>query len=269
MNRRQFVQIVLGSSVLSSYSASALLLAGSGDVIMAIFPGTGAKDIDSRLFSDYTRPLTTAIAAKVGHKVYAESYHSFSLIKNVIENSRADVLFVPPTLAVSAMQQGYEPVARVKDFLTGMMIKRKGEVVKRVAMTGVDSWPGLMGRYLLTEHKLNLTTSVETVKNQEAVAFLLDQKAVQAGVLATPKANAMIATGQYEAWYPLTSTPGFTLLLHSKLMAKYGAPMGQTMLTLSAPAIDGLQALIPIPIKQFVPCGRQDYEILKKIMALY
>lgn len=267
MNRRRFVQVLLGTSMLSGYSAQALMLEGNGDFIMAIFPGTGAKDIDSRLFADYTHPLTAALAAKVGHKVYAESYRSFSLIKNVIDNGRADMLLVPPTLAVVAMQHGYEPVVRSKDYLSGVMIKRKGETVKRIAMTGADSWPGLMGRYLLAERKLGPSSMIESVKNQEAVVFLLEQKAVQAGVLATYKANAMIATGQYEAWYPLTSTPGFTLLLHNKLMAKYAEPVSQTMLSLPAPAIDGLQTLIPATIKQFVPCGRQDYEILKKIVA--
>ncbi|WP_157662726.1 phosphate/phosphite/phosphonate ABC transporter substrate-binding protein [Sulfuriferula sp. AH1] len=268
MNRRRLVQVLLGTAMLPSYSAHALLLAGSGDLIMAIFPGTGAADIDLRSFKDYTHPLTAAIADKIGKKVYAESYRSFSLIKNVIDNARADVLFVPPTLAVNAMQHGYEPVVRVKDFLTGMLIKRKGETVTRIAMTGPDSWPGAMGLYLIAERKLGTPAMVETVKNQDAVVFLLKQGAVQAGVLGTKIANNMIATGQYEAWFPLTSTPGFTLLMHQKLMAKYAEPISQTMLSLSAPAINGLQTLIPATIKQFVPCGRQDYEILKKIAAV-
>lgn len=267
MNRRGFVQAVLGAAMLPSYSAHALMLAGSGDLIIAVFPGTGAPDVDSRLFRDYTRPLTAAIAAKIGKKVYAESYHSFSLIRNVIDNARADMLFVPPTLAVMAMQHGYEPIVRVKDFLSGVMIKRKGETVKKVAMTGPDSWPGAMGLHLIAEHKLGATVSVETVKTQEAVVFLLEQKAAQAAVLGTKKAESMIATGKYEVWYPLTSTPGFTLMLHEKLMTKYAEPISQTMLSLSAPAIDGLQTLIPATIKQFVPCGRQDYEILKKIVV--
>jgi hypothetical protein len=165
-----------------------------------------------------------------------------------------------------AMNQGYEPIVRAKDFLTGIMVKRKGETVTRIAMTGPDTWPGLMGLHLIAERKLGTPAMVETVKNQDAVTFLLKQGAVQAGVLGTKIANTMIATGKYEAWHPLTSTPGFTFLLHEKLMAKYADPIGQTMLSLPPAAINGLQALIPATIKQFVPCGEQDYDILKKIV---
>lgn len=267
MNRRGFVQVLLGASMLPSYSANALLLSGSGDLILAVVPGTGAIDVDSSLFKNYTHPLTEAITVKIGKKVYPESYHSFSLIKEVINNARADILFVPPTLAVKAMQHGYEPIVRAKDFLTGAMIKRKDKTVTRIAMPGPDSWPGVMGLHLIAERKLGTPSMVETVKNQDAVIFLLKQGAVQAGVLGTKMANTMIATGQYEAWYPLTSTPGFTLLLHEKLMAKYAEPISQTMLALSPAAIDGLQALIPATIKQFVPCGEQDYNVLKKIVV--
>lgn len=265
MNRRNFVQALLGASILSTHSAHALLLAGNGDLILAIFPGTGAADIDTQLFKEYTQPLTNALSSKIGKKVYAESYRSFSLIKNVIDGNRADVLFVPPTLAVTAMQHGYKPLVRLKDFLSGVMIKRKGETVKRIAMTGSDSWPGAMGRYLMAQHKLDPVSMIEPVNNQDAVVFLLEQKVVQAGVLAIRKANSMVATGKYEIWYPLTSTPGFTLLLHDKLMAKYAEPISQTMLSLGTPAIDGLQRLMPANIRQFVPCGAQDYEILKQI----
>ena len=267
MNRRKFVQVLLGSSALSTYAARALMLEGNGDLLMAIYPGTAAQSIDSGLFSDYTRPLNVAMAAKVGHKVYVEYYRSFSLIKNVIENNRADVLLVPPTLAVRAMQAEYEPVVRVKDFITGMVIKRKGEIVKRIAMTPADTWPGLMGRQLLAERKLGSIVTVDTVGTQDVVKYLLEQKTVQAGVMITPNAKAMLATGQYEVWYPLNSTPGFTVLLHNKLMGKYAESIRQTMLSLSAPAINGLQTLIPAPIKQFVLCNRQDYELLEKTVA--
>lgn len=266
MNRRVFIQAIIGSSLLSSLPAHALLLQGSGDMIMAIFPGTAAAEVDMRLFRDYTSPMTTAISNSIHQKVYAEAYRSFPLIKNVIEAHRADMLFIPPTLVVRAMEQDYQPIVRVKDFLSGVVIKRKGVAVNKIAMTGPDSWPGVMGRYVIKQHKLGPTTIIETVKNQEAVVFLMEQKVAQAGVLSTKKAEAMIATGQYEIWYPLTSTPGFTLMLHNKLMAKYGEPISQTMLSLSTPAIDGLQTLIPAMIKQFVPCGKQDYEMLKQIL---
>lgn len=268
MNRREFVQVIIGTSLVASLPAHALLLQGGGDMIMAIFPGTAAAEVDNRLFKNYTSPMTAAISSSVHQKVYAEAYRSFPLIKNVIEAHRADLLFIPPTLAVKAMSQGYQPIVRVKDFLSGLLIKRKGVAVNKIAMTGTDSWPGVMGRYVIKQYKLGPASMVETVKNQEAVSFLLEQKVVQAGVLATKRAEAMIATGQYEVWYPLTSTPGFTLMLHDKLMAKYAEPISQTMLSLSAPAIEGLQTLIPATIKQFVPCGKQDYEILKQILEV-
>jgi len=254
--------------MLSSYSTHALMLAGSGDLIIAIYPGTGAAEVDSRTFKEFAQPMTAALASKTRKKVYAEAYRSFSLINEAISNNRADILFVPPIVAIHAMQHGYQPLVRVRELAAGVLVKRKGQPVTRIGITEPDSWLGAMGRIVIAEHKSGVPAMLETVKTQDAVVFLLEQKAVQAGVLRTEKANSLIATGAYEAWYPLPTSPDFTVLIHDKLAANYAEPVRQTMLSLSVTAIDSLQAAIHVPIKQFVPCGKQDYAVLAKAVGV-
>lgn len=107
---------------------------------------------------------------------------------------------------------------------------------------------------------------MQVVKTQDAVVYLLEQKAVQAAVLRTEKANKLIATGEYEVWYALPKTPDLTLLIHEKLATSYAAPIRQTMVTLPAEVIKQLQIVIHVPIKQFVPANQQDYAVLSGLL---
>ncbi|MDR3391729.1 MAG: hypothetical protein P4L77_08335 [Sulfuriferula sp.] len=268
MNRRFFLRSLVATTVLSSTAAQALLLSGHGDVLISIYPGTGAVEIDLQLFKFYTQPMTTALGAKMGKKVYAEPYRSFDLIEGVISDNRTDILFVPPIVAIHSMQHGYQPLVRVKDLATGMLVKRKGAQVIRIGITQPDSWLGAMGQNLVAERKLGPPSMLETVKTQDAVVFLLQQKVVEAGVLRTEKANQLIATGEYEAWYPLPTSPDFTVLIHDKLAATYAETVRQTLLALPVAAINSLQESIHVPVKQFVPCVRQDYAALAKAIGV-
>ena len=267
MNRRNFLQTMLGASVIVNQSAAALLLSGQGDVIVSVCLGTGTAGIDLRLFKTYTQPLTNVLGNKMGKKVYAESYRSFALIKDAITNNRSDILIVPPMVAIHAMQYGYQPLVRVKDLATGLLVKRKGSQVMRIGIMEFDSWLGAMGRNVIAEHKLGSPAMLETVKTQDAVVSLLEQKAVQAGVLRTEKASKLIATGEYEAWDTLPVSPDFTVLIHDKLVANYGEIVRQTMLNLPVAAVNNLQAAIHVPVKQFVDCTKKDYAALAKAIG--
>lgn len=268
VNRRLFLQASISATVFANHSASALLSSGYGDVIVSIYPGTGAAEIDLRLFKEFTQPMSTALAGKIGKKVYTEPYRSFSLIKDAISNSRADILFVPPIVAIYGMQNGYQPLVRVRELATGMLIKRKGEQVTHIGITEPDSWLGAMGRDVIAEHKSGSQVILNTVKTQDAVVFLLEQKVAQAGVLRTEKANKLIATGEYEAWYALPASPDFTVLIHDKLANKYADLVRLSMLSLSVTAINSLQTAIHVPIKQFVPCSKQEYVVLAKVIGV-
>ena len=267
MNRRLFLQTLIGATVVANQSAQALLLSGQGDLIVSIYPGTGAAEIDLHLFKTFTQPLSTALSNKLGKKVYTEPYRNFSLINNAIKDNRTDVLFVPPIVAIHAMQYGYQPLVRVKELATGVLVKRKGQQVARIGITEPDSWLGAMGRNVIAEHQLGTPAMLETVKTQDAVVYLLEQKAVQAGVLRTEKASKLIATGEYEAWDPLPVSPDFTVLIHQKLAANYAETVRQTMLTLPAAVTSSLQEAIHVPIKQFVTCSKQDYAVLAKAIG--
>ncbi|WP_157662725.1 PhnD/SsuA/transferrin family substrate-binding protein [Sulfuriferula sp. AH1] len=268
MNRRFFLRTLVATTMFANQSAKALLLSGHGDVIISIYPGTGAKEIDLQLFKIYTQPMATALASTMGKKVYAEPYRSFSLIESVISNNRTDILFVPPIVAIHAMQYGYQPLVRVRDLATGMLVRRKGQTVTSIGITEPDSWLGAMGQNVIAERKLATSAMLQTVKTQDAVAFLLEQKAVQAGVLRTEKANRMIATGEYEAWYPLPASPDFTVLIHDKLAASYAESVRKTLLSLPAAAVDSLQKAIHVPVNQFVSCGKQDYAVLAQAIGV-
>jgi hypothetical protein len=126
-------------------------------------------------------------------------------------------------------------------------------------MTEAESWLGAMGANLVAQRKLVPPNMLEIVKTQDAVVYLLQQKAVQAAVLRSEKANKLIATGEYELWYPLASTPDMTLLVHDKLASSHAEPLRQAMLSLPVEAINGLQEVVHVPIKRFVVCNKQDY----------
>lgn len=268
MNRRFFLQSLMVTGMLANHSARALMISGQGDAIISIYPGTGAKEIDLQLFKAYTEPMTAALASAMRKKVYAEPYRSFSLIESTISNNRTDILFVPPIVAIHAMQHGYQPLVRVRDLATGMLVKRKGEAVTSIGMTQLDSWLGAMGQNVILERQLVAPAMIQTVKTQDAVVFLLQQKVVQAGVLRTEKANKMIATGEYEAWYPLPTSPDFTVLIHDKLAASYAEIVRKTLLSLPAAAVDSLQKAIHVPVNQFIACNKQDYAALAKAIGV-
>lgn len=268
MNRRFFLQTLIATGIFANHSASALLISGHGDAIISVYPGTGAKEIDLQLFKMYTEPMTTALASAMRKKVYAEPYRSFSLIESAISNNRTDILFVPPIVAIHAMQHGYQPLVRVRDLATGMLVKRKGQTVTSIGITEPDSWLGAMGQNVISERKLIAPAMLQTVKTQDAVAFLLQQKVVQAGVLRTEKADKMIATGEYEAWYPLPTSPDFTVLIHDKLAANYAESVRKTLLSLPAAAVDSLQKAIHVPVNQFIACDKQDYAALAKAIGV-
>lgn len=268
MNRRFFLKTLGAAIVFANQPAEALLLSGQGDVIVSIYPGTGAKEIDSQLFKAFTQPMTTALASTLHKKVYAEPYRSFSLIEDTIRNNRADMLFVPPIVAIHGMQHGYQPLVRVRELATGVLLKRKGQQVARIGITEPDSWLGAMGKNVIAEHVSASPAMLETVKTQDAVVYLLEQKAVQAGVLRTEKANKLLATGEYEVWYPLPTSPDFTVLIHDKLVANYAESARKTLLSLPAAAVNSLQEAIHVPVNQFVPCAKQDYAALAKAIGV-
>lgn len=266
MNRRLFLQSLLAASVAASYPARALLLPGSTNLTIAIYPGTGAAEIPVYEFHESTRAMTEVLAKQIGKKVYAEPFRSFALLRNTIDNNLADTLLVPPVVAAYALQHGYQPLVRIQDMSSGALIKRKGQAVTRIGMTEPSSWLGAMGASLVAKNKLVPPNMLEIVKTQDAVVYLLQQKVVQAAVLRSEKANKLIATGEYELWHELVKTPDLTFLVHDKLAALYAEPLKQAMLTLPANAIKGLQEVIHVPIKQFVATSKQDYAALSGLL---
>lgn len=266
MNRRLFLQSLLAAALTASYSAHALPSSGASNLTIAVYPGTGAEEVPIYAFQSSTHAMTEVLTKKIGKKVYAEPFRGFALLRKTIDNNLADALLVPPMIAAYALQHGYQPLVRIQDMASGALIKRKGQVVTRIGMTEADSWLGAMGANLVAQHKLVAPSMLEIVKTQDAVVYLLQQKAVQAAVLRSEKANKLIATGEYELWYPLAATPDLTLLIHNKLVASYAEPLRQAMLDLPVDAINGLQEVIHVPIKRFVVSNKQDYVTLSGLL---
>jgi hypothetical protein len=259
MNRRLFLQLSSAALLTATYSAYALASSGTSNLTIAVFPGTGAEEVPIYAFQASTHAMTEVLTKKIGKKVYTEPFRSFTLLRKTLDSNAADALLVPPIIAAYAFQHGYQPLVRIQDMASGALIKRKGQAVTRIGITEHDSWLGAMGMDLIAQHKLVASNMLEVVKTQDAVVYLLQQKVVQAAVLRSEKANKLIATGEYELWYPLASTPDLTLLIHDKFASNYAEPLRKAMLDLPADAINGLQEVIHVPIKQFVTCTKQDY----------
>lgn len=266
MNRRLFLQMSSAALFTAGYSVYALSASGTSSLTVAVFPGTGAEEIPVYAFQSSTHAMTDVLTKKIGKKVYTEPFRSFTLLRKAIDANSVDALLVPPIIAAYALQHGFQPLVRIQDMASGMIIKRKGQAVSRIGITEHDSWLGALGMNLIAQRKLMPSNMLEVVKTQDAVVYLLQQKTVQAAVLRSEKANKLIATGEYELWYPLASTPDLTLLIDDKFAPGYAEPLRKAMLDLPASAIAGLQEVIHVPIRQFVSCNRQDYEPLTGLL---
>lgn len=231
---------------------------------IGIYPGTGKADIPTYDFQDAAYPFAQALAAQFGREPKLVLFRSIKNTLRSLEKGRLDVYFVPPSVAVSVLDSNYSPVARVRDQATGILIRRKGAEVKKVALTEKESWLDVMARYTLKRNKHDV--EVMNLKTQEDVAIAMERDIAQAGSLRSTLANELIAKGTYEVWYSLPTTPDFTLMASDKFSPAEQNKLGTAAVSLRPDIVKSLQKTIHSKVTGFVVDKEADYKIIKQAL---
>lgn len=260
MQRRAF----LGSFALLATLPLAVRAEGNA-LTIGIYPGTGKADIATDAFLAAARSFGHALATPLGLEPSLILFRSIKNTTRSIEKGRMDVYFIPPSVAVTALDNNYSPVARVRDQASGMLIRRKGAEIRKVALTEKESWLDVMGRYTLKRNKPGV--EMLNLKTQEDVALAIEQDLVQAGSLRSSAANKLIEKGNFEVWYPLPATPDFTIVANNQLGETRKDKLGAAAAALTPAAIESLQKTIHSKVTGFVVDKQADYKIIKLALS--
>ncbi|MDP1862296.1 MAG: PhnD/SsuA/transferrin family substrate-binding protein [Thiobacillus sp.] len=260
MHRRQFLA---GLTLLPALPLMAY--ADDTELTIGIYPGTGKADIFMDDFRAAAMPFAQALAASLGGGLDPKLtlFRTIKTTLKSLEKGRLDLYFVPPSVAVSVLDSGYSPVARVKDQATGIMIRRKGVQIETVAMTEKESWLDVMGRYTVKRNSAGTMPSIVNFKTQDAVTIALERNHVQAGSLRSKAAEALLAKGEFEVWVPLPNTPDFTLMASNRLTEIEQNKLGAAAVALRPDAILQLQKTIHSKVTGFVIDKEADYKMIK------
>lgn len=260
MNRRSFLTRLTLLPALSLPSMWAH--AAATDLSFGIFPGTGTADLPLNELRTAIMPFTQALAGALGKKPKLTMFRTIKSITRSLEKGRMDVYFVPPTVAVDVLDKGYTAVARVKDPLTGALVRPKGATVTTVAMAEKESWPDVMGRYVLKRNRQDV--QFLNFKTQEDVILAMENGYAQAGALGPKPTKELLAKGQHEVWYPLPATPGFTLMAGGNLSDSERDKLGAAAVALDQQTILTMQKVFVSKIASFVDDKQADYKILRE-----
>jgi len=124
----------------------------------------------------------------------------------------------------------------------------------------------VMARHTLRQNKIEVE-KLYNFKEQDDVYLAMQRDYAQAGSLRSKKADELIASGQYELWHPLPSTPDYTLMASNRLSAAQRDQLGAAAAALSPAAIQSLQKTIHSKVSGFVIDKQADYRIVKQAMS--
>lgn len=257
MQRRHFLA---GLALLPAFPLAAR--AARTDLSLGIYPGTGKADILMADFRSLAMPFAQSLGASLGLRPQLLLFRSIKSTLRSMESGRLDMYFVPPSVAVAALDNRYSPVARVRDPATGVLVRRKGVEVKTVALTEKESWLDVMGRLTLKRNKQEGVT-VLNLKTQEEVVLAMQRGFAEAGSLRSKLADELVAKGEVEVWHPLPSTPDFTLMASDRFSIADQDKLGQAAASLGQEAIQSLQKTIHSKVTGFVIDKEADYKTIK------
>jgi len=260
MNRRHFLT---GLGLLPTLSLPSLLAhAEESDLTFGIFPGTGTADLPLDELRAAILPFTQAMAGAVGLEPKLTMFRTIKSVTRSLEKGRMDLYFVPPTVAVDVLDNGYTAIARVKDPLTGAVVRLKGASVTTVAMAEKESWPDVMGRFVLKNNKQDV--QFINLKTQEDVIMAMENGYAQAGALGPKPTKELLAKGLHEVWYPLPATPGFTLMASNRLTETEQDKLGAAAVAMNPQIIQNMQKVFVSKIASFVIDKEADYKVVKQ-----
>ncbi len=261
MRRRSFLA---GLTVLPALPLAAH--AAQGDLNIGIYPGTGKADILMGDFRAYAMPFAQALGSAVGAKPKLTLFRSIRSVLGSLKSGRLDLYFVPPSVAVSVLDNDYSPIARVRDQATGVLVRRKGVAVEAVALTEKESWLDVMARHTLKANKITVA-KIYNFKEQDDVVLAMQRDYAQAGSLRSKRADELIAKDEFEVWQPLPTTPDFTLMASNRLGADDQDRLGAAAVALAPEAIQSLQKTIHSKVTGFVIDKQADYRTIKQAMS--
>jgi hypothetical protein len=237
--------------------------AAGRELSIGIYPGTGKADILTGDFRAYATPFAQSLGAAVGAQPGLTLFRSIKSIMRSMTSGRMDMYFVPPSVAVAALDNRYSPVARVRDQATGVLVRRKGASVSTVALTEKESWLDVMARHVLKGNKQD-AVQILNLKTQEEVVLAMQRDFAQAGSLRSKLAGELVARGEFEIWYPLPTTPDFTLMASDRFSQAEQDRLGAAAVALGPDVIQSLQKTIHSKVTGFVIDKQADYKVIKQ-----
>ena len=260
MKRRSFLT---GLTLIPALSLLPLkAYSDDSELSIGVYPGTGTADLPLEELRAAIMPFAQALAASMGLEPKLTMFRTIKTITRSLEKGRLDLYFVPPTVAVDVLDNGYVPIARVKDPITGALVRLKGATVTTVAMAEKDSWPDLMGRFVLKRNKQDV--QFINLKTQEDVVLAMEKGFAEAGALGGKFVKDLVAKGTHEVWYPLPATPGFSLMASDRLTEHERNRISAAAVGLHPQTIQTMQKVFVSKIASFVNDKQADYKTLKQ-----
>lgn len=107
-------------------------LSHAAEYRMGIFAGSASKDNQSELKAMY-KPLVEYIAKATGDTIKPEISQSFGNTERNLGNSRFGIFFGPPHVTADAIEEGFEPVAKLNKSITSLLVVPVSSPAKTVA----------------------------------------------------------------------------------------------------------------------------------------
>lgn len=262
MQRRRFLA---GLALLPALPLAAH--AGKSELSLGVYPGTGKADILAADFRALAIAFAQALGAALGSSANVMLFRSIKSVTRSMESGRLDAYFVPPSVAVAALDKGYSPVARVRDQASGALVRRKdAKIITTVALTEKESWLDVMARHTL-KRKAPASTRILNFKTQEEVVLAMQRGFAEAGSLRSKTADELVASDQFEVWHALPTTPDFTLMASDRFSPAEQDTIGAAAVALDAKVIQTLQKTIHSKVSGFVVDKQADYKVIKQAIS--
>ncbi len=259
MNRRDFLASIALLSTLPS-----LALASGRSLSIGIFPGTGTAGMFRDELRAATKPFVESLASAVERKPNLSIFRTLRHINRSLERGRLDLYFAPPTVAVAALDKGYSPIARVRDPIQVVLLRRKDASLTSVALTEKQSLPDVLGRHAIKE--AGDKVRIFNLKTQKDVVMAMKRNYAQAGGLGGKIAKELLETGEYEVWHPLPASPGFTLVASEDMSEVEKQRLKDEVASLDDKVIAQMQKVFVSKLGSFVTDDDGNYRTLNLAM---
>ncbi len=258
---------ILGSGLilLAVYSASAF--AAGGNALMGISEGVAEQASFSEMQDKY-RGLSEYLGRALKRKVTIESSQSFKSALANLEKERYDLMFVRPSnVAGRAIRDNkYQLVVSAKGEFAANFIVRKDHGFKKpedvlshkIAMPEEGALMSRVGMAALRDMGgVKDKSQVRYSRYQEAVAFMVDKKFADVGVVAPAQAKAWEKKGGVTL-FKSRPLPFWSIIASSKVSAAEVAAMQEALIAMENTE-EGKAILKKIGVKGWAAGQGKDY----------